>query len=222
MDGSPTVIRLPLGRANAYLVIDERPILVDTGFPGDYPLLKERLAEHRIRPSELSLVVITHAHFDHTGNLPPLKRDGDVPIVSHANAARNLEKGTSADVRPRTVLGRIARPLLSLAPTFPPLAPEIIIERETPLYPFGVRGRLLPTIGHTDGCLSLLLDDGRAIVGDLVMNGLFRTRRPHVPIFMYDETEWEASLRALLDRGVERFYTGHGGPFDREEVSGLL
>jgi len=222
MDGTPVVIRLPLGRANAYLVIDERPILVDTGFPGDYPLLKARLSTHRIRPSDLSLVVITHAHFDHTGNLSSLKREADVSISCHANAARNLRDGTSAIIRPRTLLGRAVRPLISRAPKLQRLAPEIIIERETSLRPFGVHGSLVPTIGHTDGCLSLLLDGGSAIVGDLVMNGLFRTKAPHVPLFIHDRAAWEDSLQGLLDRGVKRFYTGHGGPFDREEIEGLL
>ncbi len=222
MDESPVVIRLPLRRANAYLVIDERPILVDTGFPGDYPLLKARLSAHRIRPSDLSLVVITHAHFDHTGNLPSLTREADVSIACHPNAARNLRDGTSAVVRPRTLLGRAVRPLISLAPKPQPLVPDIVIERETSLRPFGIRGRLLPTLGHTDGCLSLLLDGGSAIVGDLVMNGLLRTKAAHIPLFVHDRAAWERSLRGLLNREVRRFYTGHGGPFDREEIEGLL
>jgi len=222
MDQSPVVVRLPLGRANAYLVLDERPILVDTGFPGDYSLLKARLSAHRIRPVDLSLVVITHAHFDHTGNLASLKREADISIACHANAARNLRDGTSAVMRPGTVLGRVVRPLLSLSPKLRPLAPDIVIERETSLRPFGVHGRLLPTLGHTDGCLSVVLEDGSAIIGDLVMNGLFRTKTPHVPIFLHDPRAWEASLRGLLDRGVRRFYPGHGGPFDREEISALL
>jgi len=222
MDGSPVVIRLPLGRANAYLVIDERPILVDTGFPGDYPLLRARLREHRISPSDLSLVVVTHAHFDHTGNLPSLKREADVSIACHLNAARNLRDGTNAVIRPGTPFGRVVRPLVSRAPKLQRLEPEIVIERETSLRPFGVHGSLVPTPGHTDGCLSLLLDDGSALVGDLVMNGLFRRKTPHSPLFVHDRTAWEESLRALLDRGVERFYPGHGGPFDREEIKALL
>ena len=222
MEESPVVVRLSLGRANAYLVFDERPILVDTGFPGDYSRLKARLSAHRVRPSDLSLVVVTHAHFDHIGNLAPLKREADVSIACHVNAAKNLRDGTSAVIRPRTIIGRAVRPLIALAPRLRPLVPDIVIERETSLRPFGIRGRLIPTIGHTDGCLSLLLDDGSAIIGDLVMNGLFRTKTPHVPIFLHDPMAWEESLRSLLDRGVRRFYTGHGGPFDREEISALL
>jgi len=222
MDQSPVVVRLPLGRANAYLVIDERPILVDTGFPGDYPLLKTRLSAQRITPADLSLVVITHAHFDHTGNLSSLKREADVSVACHTNAARNLRDGTSAAIRPRTFLGRILRPLTSLPPKLRPLTPDIVIERETSLRPFGIRGRLIPTIGHTDGCLSIILEDGSAIVGDLVMNGLIRTKSPHIPLFVHDRAAWEASLRKVLARGVNRFYTGHGGPFDREEISALL
>jgi ribonuclease/clavin/mitogillin len=31
----------------------------------------------------------------------------------------------------------------------------------------GLFGEILPTLGHTDHCVSLLLDDGRAFTGDL-------------------------------------------------------
>ena len=55
----------------------ERRILVDCGmYQGDEELEQRNRAPFPYRPSELSAVVVTHAHLDHTGLLPRLVAEG--------------------------------------------------------------------------------------------------------------------------------------------------
>lgn len=216
------VARLPLGRANGFLISDEQSILVDTGFLGNWVRLRRSLSDHGIRPVDLSLVVITHAHHDHLGNLAALKREADVAIAAHANAAPHLVRGTSAEIHPRSWQGRAVAMFLKDQPRIPGVDVEFRVAQEMSLCPFGVHGCVVPTPGHTDGCLSVLLDDGQAVVGDLIMGGFVRSRAPRAPLFMCSKADWADSVRVLLDRGATRFYTGHGGPFDRDEIADLL
>ena len=57
------------------------------------------------------------------------------------------------------------------------------------LEPCGVRGQVLHTPGHTPGSVSIVLDSGDAIVGDLAMNRIPLLLYPGLPIFAEDMTQ---------------------------------
>ncbi|RQW78690.1 MAG: MBL fold metallo-hydrolase [Methanothrix sp.] len=55
---------------NVYLVLDERPILVDAGMMAG-PTLKN--IKKYIDPTKIEMIVLTHCHHDHSGAAPQLK-----------------------------------------------------------------------------------------------------------------------------------------------------
>ncbi|XP_007885077.1 metallo-beta-lactamase domain-containing protein 1 [Callorhinchus milii] len=63
----------PEGRVRAdgtvTLVKGPRVIVVDTGSPGDGPLIVEGLRQRGVAPGDVTHVVCTHGHSDHVGNL---------------------------------------------------------------------------------------------------------------------------------------------------------
>lgn len=61
------IVAIPLSVSNAYLIRGDRPVLVDAGSPGDEGRLVAALHQHGVNPVDLSLVVLTHGHTDHTG-----------------------------------------------------------------------------------------------------------------------------------------------------------
>ena len=63
------IVPLPLSISNAYLLLGDRPVLVDAGKPGEEEKLLHSLRQHGIAPSDLSLVVLTHGHTDHAGSV---------------------------------------------------------------------------------------------------------------------------------------------------------
>jgi len=82
---------------------------------------------------------------------------------------------------------------------------------------------VLETPGHTSGSISLVLPDGDALVGDLIMGGylagLVRRSVPNVAYFQEDDREMMRSLRIVLSSGARKLYVGHGGPLAAERVA---
>jgi glyoxylase-like metal-dependent hydrolase (beta-lactamase superfamily II) len=108
---------------------------------------------------------------------------------------------------------------------YPPFEPDRTIADALRLDEFGVAGEALHTPGHTDGSLSIVLDSGDAIAGDLLAGALFDPDRPDRAFFhgaAAPTDRIDASLRALLDRGATRLFLGHGGPVRAEDVRAFI
>jgi len=221
LDHGESVVRLPLGRTSAYLVRGPAPILVDAGMPGQHEALCRHLRHLGLDRADIALVVVTHAHVDHTGGLPWVCRATTAPVACHRDAAAALRAGLNAALRPRTRLGWAILPILRRGPRPPCVEPDLVVDHEISLEPYGTAGFLVPTPGHTRGCLSVQVRHD-AVVGDLLMARSIGPRRPIAPFFLEDAASWEDSLRLLLARGVERFHTAHGGCFGATEVASLL
>jgi metallo-beta-lactamase family protein len=75
------------------LEIDKKKILVDCGmFQGKKELRLRNWDKLPIDPKEIDLVVITHAHIDHTGYLPRLVKDGFAGKIICTAATEDLMK----------------------------------------------------------------------------------------------------------------------------------
>jgi glyoxylase-like metal-dependent hydrolase (beta-lactamase superfamily II) len=221
--GSVEVITLPTGHANSFLIRGDRPVLVDTGLPGSSGAILSAFQEHSVNPQDLALIIITHAHIDHTGSVAALKKATGAPVLIHANDAGYLRNGESTPARPNALLGWLLRLLIGRKKPDPSLAlePDIIIDGEYPLGAFGIPGRIIPTPGHTFGSVSILLPGITCICGDLVM-GMFPPTRPRISIFAEDPGEVTRSIRTILDTNIPVIYSGHGGPFTSQSLEELI
>jgi hydroxyacylglutathione hydrolase len=221
VDATPTITRIPLGATSAYVLRGPVPILVDTGMVGQQAILRLRLRHIGIEIADLALIVVTHAHSDHAGCLAWLRGSTDAAIACSRETMDDLKLGRSARMKPRTMTGRAVLPLLSRVAKYPAIQGDVAVGDLMTLAPYGIDGILLPTPGHTRGCLSVLVGE-EAIVGDLVSGRIGRPRVASMPMLLEDRDAWAASVRKLLDRGVRRFHPAHGGPFDAEDVERLL
>jgi len=109
---------------------------------------------------------------------------------------------------------------------FPSVRPDILLPDEMSLQGFGVDGKVVYTPGHTKGSISVLLNTGEAIVGDLLMGGwlggMFRSGQPGYPYYADDLGQIRASVNTLLDLGATEFFLGHGGPLEAGRVRAWL
>lgn len=215
------IIRIPLPYSNAYLVIDQHAILVDAGFPGDTDRILRAITQAGITPRDISLLVHTHGHIDHAGTTAELTRRISMPTMIHQADAHNLITGTNGIVTPRNFEARLVAAML--VRPFDPVTPDIILSTETSLHAYGVDGQIIFTPGHTKGSLSLILGNGEAIVGDVMMGGWFGgTIRPHHPNYHYFVDDWDdvnRSIDRLLAVAPSRWYVGHGGPLAYAQVA---
>src|SRR4030065_447589 len=97
---SVEIIQFPLGRANAFIIRGQRPIVIDTGYPGSAPAIIGRLKENGIDPKSVSLILITHGHADHFGNAAELKKLTGAPVPRHKLDAEALIKGEDPPRKP--------------------------------------------------------------------------------------------------------------------------
>ena len=213
-----TVPILPLGMVNSFIIVGERPVVVDSGIPGSAPKILAALAREGFAPSDASLILVTHRHVDHIGGAAALKRATGAPVAVHALDAEWLRRGEGG---PRPATGWPGR-LFDLT-GFParraePCEPDLVIDGDFTLDGYGLPGGVvLHTPGHTSGSVSALLPDGDVLAGDLAIGGILiggitRLRHARKPPFEDDPIMVRRSLIQLLDRGASRFHVGHGGP----------
>jgi len=217
---STRVIPLALSISNAYLLLGERPVLVDAGVPGEETRLLGALCAHGVTPEDLSLIALTHGHTDHTGSVNGAAAGG-APVAIGAADAGLLEAGANGALPPIGPVGALLRPLIKRM-TFAGASPQIRVTEPLRLEPYGIAGVMVPVGGHTPGSSVLLLDDGDAVVGDLVRGGFANAKiRPGHPMRHYFAEDAEAVRRAMekvLACEPSRLFTGHGGPLSTAGV----
>jgi hydroxyacylglutathione hydrolase len=215
------VIPIPLRFSNAYLVIDQKAILVDAGFPGDADAIMHAITKAGLTPQDMTLLVHTHGHIDHVGATAVLQQRLGVPTMIHQADAPNLITGTNGAIKPRNLEARMIAAML--VKPFDAVTPDIMLTDETSLHAYGVDGQIIFTPGHTKGSLSLILGNGEAIVGDVMMGGWFGgTIRPRHPNYHYFVDDWDdvnRSITRLLALAPSRWYVGHGGPLAYAHVA---
>jgi len=165
-------------------------LLVDIGWPGTMAAMRARLDRIGIPLNEIRYALATHYHMDHAGLAQEFKRAG-VPllVLETQTAAIPLMK---AHMKPRDHYVEI---------TLHDNANISFAESRGVLAKIGIAGEILPTPGHSDDSVSLLLDDGSAFTGDLTHPAL--AGEDNGPVVA-------ASWERLRNRGAKRVYPGHG------------
>jgi hydroxyacylglutathione hydrolase len=211
------VIQIKLSFSNAYLIKGRKTILVDTGSPREGVKILRGLAKLGIAPKDFSLILHTHAHFDHAGSTRELKRWIDVPTAIHAADAALLASGRlEKPLTSITLEGKLLKPFMNIP--FAPVKADILIKDEISLKEFGVDGKIIFTPGHTPGSISVLLNDGQAIVGDLLgggsLGGNLFPSRPRSHYYADDLEQVRDSLKKIMALKPKKLYVGHGGPLE--------
>lgn len=207
-------------------------VLVDTGYAGGFARLQRQLRRRGIRPREISLVFLTHAHDDHAGFLAELMRAvPEVRVVLHPAAVERLRRGQN--VWEGGCTSRLALGFCHLMAAFGkgehrfppcdrgqqdrliPVTDENRAELEQLL-----EGRIYETPGHTADSISLLHREGQLFCGDAAMNGFPSLH--HITIWVEDPAAFASSWELILRMKPERILPGHGSPFRWRELERQL
>ncbi|MHB0976483.1 MAG: MBL fold metallo-hydrolase [Candidatus Aquicultorales bacterium] len=215
-----TYHRLILGTNTAFLIQGRKGyILVDGGNPYSEPIFFWYLKKFGIDPGEIKLAIATHGHFDHVGALHAVQKECGCPVVCHESESHLLEEGEVVIPPGTNWLGRAGSKIgwrLTKLFQFEAVKPDITVDSAVSLEEFGVDGRIIPTPGHTDGSLSVLLDDGEAFVGDLAVDV-----KPFVgffPPFGNDPDTLLNSWKKLIHAGATHINPGHFRRFTAEKL----
>ena len=220
--GDPVEVRLVRLRwSNVYLLLGERPIVVDAGAPGDETAILAGLAAAGRRPRDLAAIVLTHGHADHAGAAAALRAATGAPILLGDGDTAMAAAGRNLPLVPTGPEARLVAPFVPQA--FPAVVPDVVVTGPLDLAPYGIPATLRPLGGHTRGSAIVELPSGDVLVGDLVRGGRLGGRlRPTVPMTHYYEEE-PAAVTAVVDRvlagAARRLLVGHGGPLAPADVA---
>lgn len=217
------VISINLGMVNAYIVRQDGVIIIDTGIPGsEYATLKA-LRQAGIGLQELRLILVTHGHGDHAGSAAHLQEMTGAPIAVHKNDSGMLETGTQGRLVPTGMTERISDVFLRSvnSPRYPAVNPHIVISGTMDLAPYGIVGTVIPTPGHTMGSVSVVLGNGDALTGDLIVPQI-PSGKPGLPFWADNPVDIYKSVNTLLEYNPQTFFPGHGSPFLAEVVRQMV
>jgi hydroxyacylglutathione hydrolase len=214
------LIRIKCAISNCYLLLGERPVLVDTGAPGDLKRILTALEANGVAPKQLALIFLTHGHSNHAGCAAELRRRSGALIALHtadAAIARSGESGVMAAVSP---LGRYIRPFVD--EPFEAFEPDLLFRDGFSLEPHGVKGRVLATPGHTMGSASIVLGSGEAIIGDVLRGSMLWPNKASPHFFCNDRELNTRSIVRLAREGLLRCHPGTFGSFPGSELHRFL
>jgi ribonuclease/clavin/mitogillin len=195
-----TIVNVGYRSTNYWIVsAGNSRLLIDLGWPGTMATMRASLKRMGVPLKEIRYALATHYHIDHAGLAQELKLAG-VPLLvleTQVAAIPLMRQWTKPQDRYMDIApdGNVT---ISFA------------ESRSRLEQIGIAGEILPTPGHSDDSVSLLLDDGSAFTGDLTP----------LPYAGQDDSgiAVAASWRLLRERGAVRIYPAHGPvrPMDAE------
>jgi hydroxyacylglutathione hydrolase len=206
------------GRSNVFLLSGEnKNILIDTSPSNRWNRLKRSL--NRLNIKNIDYLILTHTHFDHSGNSAEVKNHFNAKVVVSRKESAYLQKGESSIPHGTVFFARLLRdkivPLLPLNFNFKPCRPDILVDQYFDLNIFGIKAYIIYTPGHSPGSQSIIVDDEIAIVGDS-MFGIFPGSI--FPPFADNDDDLIKSWGKLLETGCYLFLPSHGTPNSRKLV----
>lgn len=216
------ITQYTVGMSNVFLLEGTKTVLVDTGSSGGEEAFLKVCNRHGIRPTDISLIIISHGHVDHYANAQAVKTLTGAPLMVHKLAVDVLRFAQRPQMFPRNELGeKIWADTLEddPVPVVYPVEPDIAVEGEMDLHPYGIDAVMVPMPGHSDCSCSIFLDSGEAVVGDLVLDCPLDSS-PQIAWFANDVAALKKSVELVLER-AKVIYSGHGGPYTRDEVKAL-
>jgi len=194
-------------------------LVVDAGIPGKTKTLKRKLAQKNINPADISLIILSHVHYDHVGNVSWLKEVSSAPVMVHKDEGAYLERGLRLIPNGATLPGKILSNLGKLynpLPKFGPVKPDILVSDIVSLRDFGYSATVIPTPGHTSGSISIIFGSGESFVGDTCFS-LYGSENIF-PIFANDIPSLLKSWQTLIDSEANLIFPGHGKPIKKDEL----
>lgn len=184
------ILNVGYNSTNYYLVgQNSTQLLIDVGWPGTLPKLLNIFKRKRIHPRSIKYLIATHYHPDHAGLSQEVKMLGVMLVVldNQQPFISNLRKYMKPS-NPYLEIAAVDNFNLSFKDS-----------REF-LLGLGIEGEIIPTPGHSDDGISLILDKGIAFTGDLPG-----------PCWGEDTLhQVEQSWQRIKAMGAEIIYPGHG------------
>lgn len=209
------ISRIPMGKSNSYLIKGEDGfILVDAGMPGKSKNVLKTLNNYNAKFDDIDLIIVTHVHNDHVGSLHDIKKNSNALVLVHEKEKNYLKRGYNkfpdGTMAFSKIISSLANNLFFSKDQFEPVEADIIIDDDFDLSDYGVNGRIIHTPGHTEGSISIIIENKFCITGDTLFNMFLNSVYPP---FANDEEELLESWKKIRKQNCKKYYPGHGRKF---------
>lgn len=214
------VIRLNNFRCSCYFIVKgNNAVLVDTSIRAERSIIERAMKKNGIKKP--SAVVLTHNHFDHAGNAEFFRRKYKCDVLIHEKDYEGLRKGYTylpdGMAQPfRWAVGFVnSRKIILPFQKFPPCPGAVPVSDGVTLEKYGINARIISTPGHTDGSVSIIVDNEIALVGDCMVRSV---NGEIFPPFAEHPDEVAGSWIRLVNTGCRLFLPAHGKENSSEHV----
>jgi glyoxylase-like metal-dependent hydrolase (beta-lactamase superfamily II) len=190
----------------SYILEGEKICLIDAGVMATAPLLLDYLKQIGRSPSEVSIVLLTHAHPDHIGGCLAIKNTSSAFFCAHP-----ADKPWIEDVEKQYR----ERPILNF---FELVGGSVRVTRElkegnTVSWEKGKTIRVLETPGHSLGSISFFLEEeGALFAGDAV------PATGTIPIYVDPKASIQSIQKLAKVAGVKRMFSSWHEPIPDNQV----
>ena len=171
-DGVWRIPTAPADFINSYLIAgaDGSLVLVDAGTKRAPKALLAALAELGKRPTDVTHLLLSHAHGDHAGGLAEVQEASGAAVLTHERESVYVREGRMPAVDRSTRGGRLLARLPGRATGFAPVTDVATFEDGAEL-PVAGGITVVHTPGHTPGhCSFLHPSSGVLVTGDAIFN----------------------------------------------------
>ena len=152
------MIRLRYGNTNTYLIPANRGyLLLDTDYAGTLPAFYRAIKKNGVKSSDIAYVLATHYHPDHMGLILELMKQGVKLLLSDVqmDCVHFSDYIFARDGLPFEPIDETKATVISCAGS------------RRFLESIGIAGEIVSTPSHSADSVSLILDSGDCLVGDL-------------------------------------------------------
>jgi glyoxylase-like metal-dependent hydrolase (beta-lactamase superfamily II) len=191
-------------------------ILVDTGKKSSFVSLSKNIESLNIRVEDISVLILTHTHFDHCQSARVIKEKSDCKVIASRIAKDSIKNGfaklPNGTLFATKLISKLGQLMGNGKFGFEPFHQDIFVSDEYEENIADSRIKIIETPGHSSDSVSVLVDSEIAIVGD-AMFGVFKNST--FPPYSDDIVKMIESWGKLLNTDCIIFLPGHGKEISR-------
>ena len=194
----------------SYILLGQKICLIDAGVMRTAPLLLDYLKQIGRSSSEISMVLLTHAHPDHIGGCLAIKNTSSAFFFAHP-ADKPWIEDVEKQYRERPILN-----FFELVGGAVPVTRELK-EGNTVSWEKGKTIRVLETPGHSLGSISLFFEEeGGLFTGDAI------PAVGTIPIYVDPRASIQSIQKLKEVPGVKYLFSSWHEPISENEVSTIM
>lgn len=187
-------------------------ILINTGSKDSYPLIKNNIESLGFSLKDTKILLITQAHYDHTGVLAQIKNETKAKFFANQADADVLKSGGKTDYE-----------LAKYGETFQPIIPDKLLKNNSVIKLGGTQLTMLHHPRHTKGSCSYLVDikDGDKIYKVLIANMpsiIIDGKFSDVKTYPNIQKDYEYTLNSMNKIDFDLWVASHASQFHLHDI----